>query len=200
MLISIYQVTKNNIKHFYNLVPPGYNLPGTVKKHANPCRSLPYHSFKNYNAIGVSKGKGKQVDKYGGQKGEGSGERGSRGFPISSGLKMRGDGEDKEVPVAETAAQRGQNINGTTTKEEIQQLINNLNKSLQANRRKNYIDKRRYKQYKANIEKEYKIRRIESNEFLKGIKDIAKKSRKDGEDFKQQKILEFNSMMGNDNK
>ncbi|CAK5102742.1 unnamed protein product [Meloidogyne enterolobii] len=112
---------------------------------------------------------------------------------------MRGDGEDKEVPVAETAAQRGQNINGTPTNEEIQKLINSLNKSLQANRRKNYIDKRRYKQYKANIEKEYKIKRIESNEFLKGIKDIAKKSKKDGENFKQQKILEFNSMMGNDN-
>ncbi|CAK5102733.1 unnamed protein product [Meloidogyne enterolobii] len=120
---------------------------------------------------------------------------------MSSRLKMRGDGKSNiEVPFQETAAQREQNINGTTTKEEIQKLINSLNKSLQANRRKNYIDKRRYKQYKANIEKEYEIRRMESNEFLKGIKDIAKKSRKNGEDFKQQKILEFNSMMGNDNK
>uniref|UniRef100_A0A915ND59 Uncharacterized protein n=1 Tax=Meloidogyne floridensis TaxID=298350 RepID=A0A915ND59_9BILA len=92
--------------------------------------------------------KGKQVDEYGEHQSEVRGGRGSRGG--------RGTRRGSRVPhLGEPAP--GSAVQGriTSTNQEIQKLIRELTESIQAKRRQNFIDKRRYKNQKAAIEKEF---------------------------------------------
>uniref|UniRef100_A0A915NN78 Uncharacterized protein n=1 Tax=Meloidogyne floridensis TaxID=298350 RepID=A0A915NN78_9BILA len=134
--------------------------------------------------------KGKKVVEYGEHQSEVRGGRGSR-----SGRETR---RGNRVPHLGEPAQ-GSAVQGrlTPTNQEIQKLIRDLTESIQAKHRQDFIDKRRYKNHKKGIEKEFEYRKMESKNFLKGIKNFGKKTKKEWEDFKYQKTLEFNTMLGN---